>query len=412
LALAGWFNTNSGGRTHAVGELKSNPFGLYDNHGNVWEWVQDGWKPTYYREFQEMPAFDPIGPSPTGSQRVFRSGTCDFHASLCRASNRLADDPKYRSNRLGFRVALTVGAAQAAIAERKIKPASTTARWHGWPPDAPPPAIAPFDAGQAKQHQEDWARYLGETVDYENSLGMKFTLIPPGQFVMGRSPRDADVFRNEKLAADDLPAHDVTLTQSFSIGVTEVTQRQWKELMGTTPWLGKKQAVDDENRPATYVSWFDAGEFCRKLSVREGEAYRLPTEAEWEFACRAGTTTAFSFGDNVSDLSTYAWIRRDSQDLPQTVAVKKPNPWGLFDMHGNAWEWCNAEFSPYSSQAVVDPQTSGEGKFRVLRGGCFWSVFANDYRSAVRRRWPANLGYPESGFRVVRTARKGRPAGD
>lgn len=122
--------------------------------------------------------------------------------------------------------------------------------------------------------------------------------------------------------------------------------------------------------------------------------------------CLPGTTTAFSFGDNRSELSNYAWIRRDSQDLPHPVAQKKPIAWGLFDMHGNAWEWCDAEFAPYSAVAAVDPQRTGNGRNRPLRGGCFWSLDANHYRSAVRWPWPATIGYSESGFRVVYTLGK------
>lgn len=293
-----------------------------------------------------------------------------------------------------------------SMSPKRGEPETVNASWHGWPADAPKPAIVPFNADRAKTHQDEWAAYLKTPPDSENSLGMKFRLIPPGEFVMGRSPRDAEVFSNEKLAADDLPAHEVTLTQPFAISVTEVTQRQWIDLMGTKPWLGKPMVLDAASQPATCVSWFDAGDFCRRLSARDGELYRLPTEAEWEYSCRAGTTTAFSFGDSVSALSDYAWIRRDSQRFPHTVAVKKPNPWGLFDMHGNAWEWCDALFAPYSSAAVVDPQSAGNGPDRVLRGGCFLSLPDNDYRSAVRRRWPAQSGYPESGFRVVRTIRK------
>lgn len=403
LSAVAWMKWNSDSRTHSVGELPANPFGFHDMYGNVWEWVNDLWGQTYYAQFADVPAIDPRGPESGSLLRVIRGSA--WFDSASNSSNKHGAVPRSHMNGWGFRVALSVDAVrQMSDAARPERAKATSAV--AWPADAPKPAIAPFNTSEAKQHQDAWAAFLNVPVDSENSLGMKFRLIPPGEFVMGRSPRDAEVFHTENLAGDDLPPHGVTLTQAFAIGITEVTQRQWKALMGTTPWLGKKMAVDDESRPATYVSWFDADKFCRRLSERDGEPYRLPTEAEWEYACRAGTTTAFSFGDNVSDLSDYAWTRRNSHDLPQPVATKKPNPWGLFDMHGNAWEWCDARFTPYSTAAVVDPQSEGKERFRPLRGGCFWSVPTNDYRSAVRRKWPEELGYPESGFRVVRTIRK------
>ncbi|MBI3863275.1 MAG: SUMF1/EgtB/PvdO family nonheme iron enzyme [Planctomycetia bacterium] len=589
LTAVAWMKWNSGDRTHAVGELPANPFGLYDLYGNVWEWVHDRWEQTYYEQFANTPAIDPHGAQAGSQLRVARgSGWFDSSAG---SANKAGFAPRTKTDGWGFRIALSVEAVRqtakniaepsapnepdqvvdllklveverdavhgiwtksasglavdgkasyarvklpytppaeydfrieftaqggndilqlftaggrsctflmgawggkfdgfdtvadhplnsdgkniiggptsvrrgqrhtsvvqvrrdfiAATIDGKlvvrhatngtdlgiprpwligegtiglgstydpvifhkvelVVPAATAAGWHGWPSHAPQPAIVPFDAARARQHQEAWSAHLEAPVESENSIGMKFRLIPPGEFVMGRSPRDDEVVRLENLAQDDLPRHDVTLTKPFAIGMTEVTQKQWKEVMGTTPWRGKKMAVDDETWPATYVSWFDAERFCRKLAEREGETYRLPTEAEWEFACRGGTNTAFSFGDNVSYLSDYAWIRGNSQDLPHPVATKKPNPWGLYDMHGNAWEWCDARFVPYSATAVVDPQSEGNVTFRPLRGGCFWSVPNGDYRSSVRRRWPEGLGYPESGFRVVRTARKGK----
>jgi formylglycine-generating enzyme required for sulfatase activity len=220
---------------------------------------------------------------------------------------------------------------------------------------------------------------------------------------MGRSPRDEENFSREKLTGDDLPAHAVTLTKPLAIAATEVTQREWQDVMGTRPWSGKAQAVDDPERPATYVSWKDAAEFCRRISVRESAEYRLPTEAEWEWACRAGTESSFSFGDDAKLLPDHAWARGNSQDESRPVRQKSSNSWGLYDMHGNAWEWTDDRFGAYSPEAAVDPRGPQTGDQRTLRGGCFWSVPVSDYRSAARRKWPEGLGYSESGFRPVRT---------
>jgi formylglycine-generating enzyme required for sulfatase activity len=129
---------------------------------------------------------------------------------------------------------------------------------------------------------------------------MEMVLIPPGNFTMG-SP-DA-----EKYHRPDESQVDVTLTKAFYLGKTEVTQGQWRAIMGTRPWRGKQQVLEGDNCPATYVSWKEARTFCRKLSDREKLPYRLPTEAEWEYACRAGTTTRYSFGDDAGSLSNYGW---------------------------------------------------------------------------------------------------------
>jgi serine/threonine protein kinase/formylglycine-generating enzyme required for sulfatase activity len=281
-------------------------------------------------------------------------------------------------------------------------------QWHskdGTLPAVPEPLTMPLSRKEAQMYQAAWAVHLDVPTESENSLQGKLKLIPPGEFKMGRSAGDGDIFIRDKLTGDDLPAHTVTLTKPYWISATEVTQAQWQQVMGTTPWRGKQQAVDDPARPATYVSWKDAAAFCQKLSEQEKVRYRLPTEAEWEWACRAGTETAFSFGDSPTSLTEYAWGRSNSQDQPQPVGTKKPNPWDLFDMHGNAWEWCADEFAPYSAADAIDPLIQGEGDSRtqrVLRGGCFWSVPLSDYRSAARRAWPEGLGYSESGFRIVR----------
>ena len=153
--------------------------------------------------------------------------------------------------------------------------------------------------------------------------------------------------KDETNRFDDEEQVAVTLTQPFGLGKYEVTQGQWKSVMGTEPWEGQSSVQIGEDNPATYVSWDDATEFCKKLTQREstGEEYRLPTEAEWEYACRAGTTTAYSFGDDEKQLGEYAWFNGNALDVDEkyahAVGLKKPNPWGLHDMHGNVAEWCS-----------------------------------------------------------------------
>ena len=227
-------------------------------------------------------------------------------------------------------------------------------------------------------------------IQKEIAIEMELIGIPAGTVTMG-SPAD------EKNRFEDEEQVSVTLTQSFELGKTEVTQGQWKEVMGTEPWDGQKYVKADKDCPATYVNWGDATEFCKKLTAIErksgklkaDEEYRLPTEAEWEYACRAGTETAFSFGDDESKLGEYGWWggfdlaaltkgevkagggNAAREQYAHTVGTKKPNPWGLHDMHGNVAEWCSDWYGD-SLAGGTDPVGPEEGSSRVFRGGGWW----------------------------------------
>ena len=231
----------------------------------------------------------------------------------------------------------------------------------------------------------------------ENSVGMVLVPIPAGEFLMG-SPETERGRRGTELQ------HQVTLTKPFLLGVHEVTQGQWQAVMGTTPWKGEEYVKEGDDYPATYVSWHDAVEFSRKLSEKEGLEYRLPTDAEWEYACRAGTTTAYSFGDDDSELGEYAWYMENSevagQKYAHTVGQKKPNPWGLYDMHGNVWEWCSDWHGDYSSGSVTDPAGPSSGATRVECGGS-WHRGAGNCRSASHGRGLPSFRYDNLGFRVA-----------
>jgi len=242
----------------------------------------------------------------------------------------------------------------------------------------------------------------------ENSIGMVLVPIPAGEFMM----RDMSQHRPPAILSKPSPHqpfHRVTLTKSFYLGRTEVTQGQWKAVMGTTPWKGYSFVKEGGDYPAVYASWEDAVEFCRKLSAKEGVEYRLPTEAEWEYACRAGTTTVYSFGDDESQLGEYAWIEENTQyageGYDHIVGQKKPNPWGLYDMHGNVFEWCQDWYGEYPSDDVTDPVGPDSGSYRVSRGGG-WFSSAVYCRSAVRL-WITPSGRDFSlGFRVLRSSAK------
>jgi formylglycine-generating enzyme required for sulfatase activity len=217
---------------------------------------------------------------------------------------------------------------------------------------------------------------------------MKLAWIPPGNFVMGSPPGETDRY-------DDEVPHRVTLTKGIWLGVYPVTQAQWQKVMKNNP-----SCFTGEDRPVEQVSWDDCQEFCRKLSVREGKTYRLPTEAEWEYACRAGTTTAYCFGDDPALLNDYAWHLGNSFIQTHPVGQKKANAWGLFDVHGNVWQWCQDWYGDYPRADQVDPQGPARGSFRVLRGGG-WNDDPQGCRSAFRSWFGPGLRSRDLGCRLA-----------
>ena len=241
-----------------------------------------------------------------------------------------------------------------------------------------------------------------------NSIGIQLIEIPAGTFTMGS-------YEDEKYRHEEEAQVRVTLTQPFGLGKYEVTQGQWKRVMGSEPWRKRQtKTIKGENVAATYVNYDDATEFCEKLTelerksrtLKAGEEYRLPTEAEWEYACRAGTETAFSFGDDEKQLGEYAWFDGNTSKVGEVyahaVGLKKPNPWGLHDMHGNVWEWCSDWYDEKLSGGT-DPVGPEEGSGRVVRGGCWW--FEPGYcRAANRHTGFVQMEREEYlGFRVARS---------
>jgi|GEM_PF-264477 len=234
-----------------------------------------------------------------------------------------------------------------------------------------------------------------------NTIDMTLNFIPGGTFLMGSPETQRDRRDNET-------QHKVTITKSFYMQTTEVTQGQWKAVLGTEPWKGKIFEKIGPNYAASYVDWDDAVVFCKQLSAKEGKTYRLPTEAEWEYACRAGTKTAWSFGNDEKVLGDYAWYDKNAFNIAERyahqVGLKKPNVFGLYDMHGNVWEWCHDYYKKdyYQQSPTNDPQGPPSGSSCVCRGGS-WSDRAGNTRSAYRDGpiWGMR-GIVYRGFRVVR----------
>jgi formylglycine-generating enzyme required for sulfatase activity len=222
-----------------------------------------------------------------------------------------------------------------------------------------------------------------------NSVGIEFVLIPAGTFIMG----------SETGESDELPTHQVTISRPFYLGKYEVTKAQWLAVMGNNPSLFQ----GNPNLPVEQVWWDSVQEFIHKLNAMEGgNKYRLPTEAEWEYAARAGSRTVFSFGDDATHLGEYAWYKDNSDGKTHPVGWLKPNAWGLYDVHGNVMEWVQDWYGRYPTGAVTDPQGPASGSHRMRRGGA-WNSSASVCRSANRYSVP---GYRDDflGFRLLRTA--------
>ena len=341
---------------------------------------------------------------------------------------------------------LIATSAGKVLGEKVFSSAAQNTGWHGWPAAAPPPAIAPFDAAQAKKHQHVWADYLGLPVEYTNSIGMKFVLIPPGEFTMGSTAAEIEEALPDAAGGEDwqrlwqecikseAPQHKVILTQPFYLGVNEVAQKAYETVVGSNPSNfsrtgQQKDAVagtDTARHPVEQVSWNDALEFCVKLSQQEGlkpsysradettgpaqgTGYRLPTEAEWEFACRAGTSTKYWFGDNKEDLPRAGWFETNSGRRTHATGELDANPLGLYDIHGNVWEWVAdwweaAYYKQVADKSAINPTgTASAGSLRVVRGGAFGHT-ASALRASFRYSQKPTDRYNHIGFRVALSA--------
>jgi formylglycine-generating enzyme required for sulfatase activity/serine/threonine protein kinase len=431
-----WYKENSevngNGCTHPVGQKRQNALALYDMHGNVSEWCLDGYGKDYYTE---LAAADPHGPD-GGSQRVYRGGCWLYGPDLCRSAYREGRVPGVFGSDVGFRLALgqsglrTDAQAGAGSVASKLELANPA---ENRPPSAGrnaaksvPPATRP-----ATSQPEHLTTRVGQ---------IKLRLIPAGEFVMGSPKEEKDSYAPEK------PQHRVRITKPFYLGVTEVTRGQFRLFVDETgykteaekdgkggrgwnevtkkfeqnprfTWLNPGFEQTDDH-PVVNVSWNDAQEFIAWLSNREPKAFRLPTEAEWEYACRASTTTAYYSGDDPETLATVGnvadgtakenypgWTTitaRDGYVYTAPVGRFRANAFGLYDMHGNVWEWCadwyDAEY--YKRSPVDDPRGPAEASHRVIRGGCWVNVPAR-CRSAGRNGYQPGYRGTSLGFRLA-----------
>jgi formylglycine-generating enzyme required for sulfatase activity len=259
--------------------------------------------------------------------------------------------------------------------------------WYRSKPDAGTHGAAGFALGQWKlavppikptTRPETGAHW------FLNSVGMTMVLIPAGEFMMGSPDSDDWGQANEK------PQHRVQITKPFWLGMHDVTVGQFRKFVEETKYVTGAEwrtafASQTDDYPVVCVTWDEAKAFCDWLTKKEGKKYGLPTQAEWEYACRAGTRTRWNCGDNQGDLDDYAWFIRNSNSRPHAVGQKRPNGWGLSDMHGNVWQWCEDSYYTRNppQETATGPIESEPSSNRVFRGGS-WRYTPSECRSANR----------------------------
>jgi formylglycine-generating enzyme required for sulfatase activity len=240
------------------------------------------------------------------------------------------------------------------------------------------------------------AAHMKDTaITLDADVVMRFSHIPAGTFRMGSPEREPGRDKDES------PQHEVLISGSFFLGSFEVTQREWMAVMDSN--LATFQLLPDApSRAMESISWNDCQAFISRLNKLGKGYFRLPTEAEWEYACRAGSSTAYHWGDTMmaNGTSDYTWANSKSGTAPQPVGLKLPNAWGLYDMSGNVWEWCSDWYGPYSANIQRDPKGPETGNAKVFRGGS-WYDFYQTHRSGNRHRHEPQGRYPAIGFRLV-----------
>jgi len=447
LDPVGWYWCNSESKTHPVGQKRPNDWGLYDMHGNVMEWCLDA-----KNRYPETPVVDPVQEDIEPYYAV-RGGSYSYYddgAKRCRSAARSVRLNTSTSMSLGFRVALlkassnkdtlvitlddskeydgtplvsdySIATATGLMPGDKLTAGVVTSAGskvgsYSYPNTSM--ITKPFETAMGitnynvsyviKQSITEVLPDKNITVPLSEDVDLDMIWIEPGTFLMG-SPEDELGRQSNEVQ------HQVTLTKGYWLGKYEVTQAQYEAVTGKNPSYFK--GVD---LPVERVTWNNAVKFCEWLTAQEraagrlpeGYEYTLPTEAQWEYACRAGTTTAFNNGTNIPtmlqredkpcpNLDEVGWYRFNSDETTHPVGQKQPNAWGLYDMHGNVYEWCLDSYEKnYPTTPVTDPKGDDEGSNRVIRGGS-WIYYADGCRSAFRYDCGPDHRYYGIGFRVA-----------
>ena len=353
---------------HKVGTKQPNELGIYDMSGNVEEWCYDWYDSDYY---DRSPLHNPQGPS-SGTNKVCRGGYYNGDVEKCEVSYREYCDPSSTKRFRGLRLAL----GSVSIKQPVEQPQPTRPKPQQPVQQQPEPEPMPATVQQPERPQH-------------NLPDIAMVYVSGGTFTMGAtSEQGSDAWYYEK------PAHSVTLS-GYYIGKYEVTQELWKAVMGSNPSKFK-----GDNLPVECVSWDDVQEFLRKLNAMTGKRYRLPTEAEWEFAARGGNSSRGYKYSGSNSLGSVAWYGDNSGDRTHSVGTKSPNELGIYDMSGNVWEWCHDWYGSYSSSPQRNPKGPNSGSKRVYRGGD-WLNSARNCRVSERSYETPGLRISDFGFRLA-----------
>ena len=417
MDAVGWFYENSGKRKlddsewdlekfegnncrpHSVKEKDiGNELGIVGMSGNVWEWCNDWYDEHYY---SISPTEDPQGPA-SGGKRVLRGGGWISRARYCRSVYRNWFSPGRRGDDYGLRLCCSAGPRESGAGRGAI--VSATVPVHSVLDDLSAPPSLPSDTqrtSSVRRSPQRAASVLRDVLPKNPQPGqvasltlpggtkMEMIYVAAGTFVMGSQTSEEGRYDSEA-------QHQVTLTKDYWLGKYEVTQAQWESVMGENPSRCK-----GGNCPVENVSWEDCQRFIRKINLQQHCGARLPTEAEWEFACRAGSTGPYGGNGNLEDMG---WYGDNSDGGTHPVGQKQANAWGFYDMHGNVYEWCEDWYGDYGS-AATDPAGPASGGGRVVRSGC-WCSFARFCRSAYRSRSsPGDRGI--RGLRLCCSAEQG-----